>query len=121
MMKYEQGAVHLDLLYLRVRQGRGNHGLAVGFATDIANMSLDNFAIDPEILYFCEIDLVTTFNPANKLIVYILNTTLTEKQVPFLVPQASESIGYIRVSSGFGKNADGVVYKKRGRIQVIGR
>jgi hypothetical protein len=29
-------------------------------------MSLDHFAIDAAILYFCEIDFVTTFNPANK-------------------------------------------------------
>jgi hypothetical protein len=28
-----------------------------------------------------------------------------------LVPQAGESTGYIRVSSGLGQNADGVVYK----------
>jgi len=33
------------------------------------------------------------------------------KQVPFLVPRTGESTGYIRVSSGFGANADGVVYK----------
>ncbi|HEY6844645.1 MAG TPA: hypothetical protein VI320_00380 [Terracidiphilus sp.] len=36
-----------------------DHGLAVGFAADIANMSLDQFAIDAEILYFCEIGFVT--------------------------------------------------------------
>jgi hypothetical protein len=34
-----------------------------------------------------------------------------EKQVTFLIPQAGESTGYIRVSSGFRQNADGVVYK----------
>jgi hypothetical protein len=36
---------------------------------------------------------------------------IRKKQVPFLVPRMGESAGYIRVSSGFGKNADGVVYK----------
>jgi hypothetical protein len=36
---------------------------------------------------------------------------IREKRVPFLVPQAGESTGYIRVSSGLGQNADGVVYK----------
>jgi hypothetical protein len=35
-----------------------------------------------------------------------------EKQLTFLVPQAGESTGYIRVSSGFGQNADGIAYKK---------
>jgi hypothetical protein len=34
-----------------------------------------------------------------------------EKQVTFLIPQAGESTGYIRVSSGLGQNPDGVVYK----------
>jgi hypothetical protein len=74
-------------------------------------MSLDHFAIDAAILYFCEIDFVTTFNPANNLIVYILYTMIRGKEVTFLVPRAGESTGYIRVSSGFGQNADGVVYK----------
>jgi hypothetical protein len=36
---------------------------------------------------------------------------IREKQVPFLVPRAGKSTGYIRVLSGFGQNADGVVYK----------
>jgi hypothetical protein len=36
---------------------------------------------------------------------------IREKEVTFLVPRAGESTGYIRVSSGFGQNADGVVYK----------
>jgi hypothetical protein len=34
-----------------------------------------------------------------------------EKQVPFLVPRVGESVGYIRLSSGFGENVNGVVYK----------
>ena len=74
-------------------------------------MSLDYFAIDAKILYFCEIDFVTTLIRRIKLIVYRLYTVTREKRVPFLVPQAGESIGYIRGSSGLGQNADGVVYK----------
>jgi hypothetical protein len=50
---------------------------------------------------------------------------IREKRVPFLVPQAGESTGYIRVSSGLGQNADGVVYKNevefRYGIYDIGR
>jgi hypothetical protein len=50
MMKYEQGTVHLDLLFLRV-------------ATDIVNMSLDQLAMDAEILYFSEIEGVYNCGP----------------------------------------------------------
>jgi hypothetical protein len=42
------------------------------------------------------------------------------KQVPFLVPRAGESTGYIRVSSGFGANADGVVYKNEVKFRYLG-
>ena len=41
-----------------------------------------------------------------------------EKRVPFLVPQAGESTGYIRGSSGLGQNADGVVYKNEVEFRV---
>jgi hypothetical protein len=44
---------------------------------------------------------------------------IREKRVPFLVPQAGESTGYIRVSSGLGQNADGVVYKNEVEFRYI--
>ena len=34
MMKYEQGAIKLDLFHLGFRQGSGEYGFAIGFATD---------------------------------------------------------------------------------------
>ena len=45
---------------------------------------------------------------------------IREKRVSFLVPQAGESTGYIRVSSGLGQNADGVVYKNEVEFRAIG-
>jgi hypothetical protein len=51
--------------------------------------------------------------------VYILYTIKKEKQVTFLVPQVGESIGYIRVSSGFWQNADGVVYKNEVELRSL--
>ena len=50
---------------------------------------------------------------------YILYTMTEEKQVTFLIPQAGESTGYIRVSSGFGQNADGVVYKNEVEFRLF--
>jgi hypothetical protein len=45
---------------------------------------------------------------------------IREKEVTFLVPRAGESTGYIRVSSGFGQNADGVVYKNEVKFRSPG-
>jgi hypothetical protein len=42
-----------------------------------------------------------------------------EKQVTFLIPQAGESTGYIRVSSGLGQNPDGVVYKNEVEFRTV--
>ena len=42
-----------------------------------------------------------------------------EKQVTFLIPQAGESAGYIRVSSGLGQNPDGVVYKNEVEFRIL--
>ena len=46
---------------------------------------------------------------------------IREKRVPFLVPQAGESTGYIRGSSGLGQNADGVVYKNEVEFRHLWR
>src|SRR6202034_4831096 len=119
MMKYEQGAIHLDLLYLRLGQGCGNHSLAVGFATDIANMSLDHFAIDAAILYFCKIDFVTTFNSANKAhSVHIVHYD-KRKTSTFL---GSSSGRINRLHQGFKRTGAKCRWRsvqKRGRIQAI--
>jgi hypothetical protein len=62
MMKYEQGAVKLDLFDLGFRQGGGEYSFAVGFATDITNMALDHLAVDPAILHLGEIDATPAFD-----------------------------------------------------------
>src|SRR6266702_4728871 len=53
MMKYEQGTVQLDLFHL-------------GFAADIADMALDNLALDPTILDLGKIDAAPAFDLANE-------------------------------------------------------
>src|SRR3984885_14434558 len=117
MMKYEQGAIHLDLLYLGLGQGCGTPGLAVGFATDIANMSLDHFAIDAEILYFCEIDFVTTFNSANKAH-SVHNAHYDKRKTSALLDSSSGRIN--RLQQGFKRTRAKCRWRsvqKRSRIQ----
>ena len=105
--------MHLDLLYLRLGQGCGNHGLAVGFAAYIANMSLDHFAIDAKILDFCEIDFVTTLNPANKAHDVHYDTRKSSTFLGLLERANQQATS--RVSSGFGQNANGVVSKTKSK------
>ena len=66
MMKYEQGAIKLDLFHLAFRQGSGEYCFAIGFATDITNMTLDDLAVDPAILHLGEIDAALAFDFADK-------------------------------------------------------
>ena len=62
MMQYEKGAVELDLFHLGFGQRCGEDGFAVGLATDITNVALDHFAVDPAILHFREIDAALAFD-----------------------------------------------------------
>ena len=66
MMKYEQGTVQLDLFHLGFGQGCGQDRFAVGFAADIADMALDNLALDPTILDLGKIDAAPAFDLANE-------------------------------------------------------
>jgi hypothetical protein len=81
---------------------------------------LDYFAIDAKILYFCEIDFVTTFNSANKAhSVHIIHYK-RRKTSNFL---GSSSVRINRLHQGFKRILEKYRWcsvQERGRIQVTG-
>jgi hypothetical protein len=98
-------------------RGCRNHGLAVGCATGIADMSLDHFAIDADILDFSEIDFVFSLNPTNKAHDVHYDTRKPSTFLGFL-EQANHK-ATPRVSSRFGQNADGVVCENEVEFRSI--
>jgi hypothetical protein len=54
------------LLYLHFGQGGSQKSFAVGFAADIANMALNNFAFHPLIFHFGQIDSAFALDPADE-------------------------------------------------------
>jgi hypothetical protein len=66
MIEHQEGAIELDLFHLDFGERSGEQSLAIGFATEVANMALDTLALDPLILDFGEINPALAFDAADK-------------------------------------------------------
>ena len=83
VVQHQEWAVEFDGFDLRLREGSGQDGSAIGFLADIANKTLDDLVPDAAILDFGQVDPAAPFELADEAHV-VSNIPTTRKDASII-------------------------------------